>query len=495
MNVSLISTDNDIIAHGIRSISAVLKENGHSTRLVLMPLGLNNKTYSPDTLTLLQELVKDSPVIGVTSMTLTAFRAKQVIEFLKEKTDSIIVFGGAHATIMPEECIEYVDVLCLGDGECAMLDLVNKVASKKDYSQTPNLWVKQEGSVRKNPVGNLVEDLDEFFMPDFDLRNHYILKNDDFVGFTEELFNGMHSIHTMRGCPHSCTYCCNNFFRKLNEGKGKVVRQRSVANIISELSMVREKFRSIKKVWITDDTFIYRSQEELLEFSRMYKSRIKLPFGCYVSPKTLTDEKLAILVDAGLTFITIGIQSGSDEVNRKLYKRMILSEDVLKTAEMLKKYQGRITLDYQLIITNPYEDEEDVLKTIDLVRRLPKPFVLETFNLAFFRGTELYEKAVKDNMIKTPGDTATDLHFYDLMGHLKRKKGVNYYLNSLLFSMNGRNTDKRHGYIPSFMLGFLTTRAVIRFNNSFRLPTTFFNYLRGFIRSAIRLFRRRMVSG
>ena len=67
-------------------------------------------------------------------------------------------------------------------------------------------------------------------------------------------------------------------------------------------------------IWISDDAFFAHPSAAIMEFCREYKEKIGLPFSCLASPLTVTKEKMAALVDAGLIYVQMGIQSGSPRI-------------------------------------------------------------------------------------------------------------------------------------------------------------------------------------
>ena len=78
--------------------------------------------------------------------------AMQVMWELKDykiKNNIPVVAGGVFATFAPEICIKdkLVDLVCVGEGENALIDLCNKIKSKEDYSDVTNLWVKKDGKI------------------------------------------------------------------------------------------------------------------------------------------------------------------------------------------------------------------------------------------------------------------------------------------------------------------------------------------------------------
>ena len=95
--------------------------------------------------------------------------------------------------------------------------------------------------------------------------------------------------------------------------------------------------------------------------------------------------------------IMMGLQSGSDRVNKEVYNRPITSETFLNAARLVKSLG--VDAYYDIILDNPYETEEDVLKTLDVILRAPKPFQLQLFSLCLYQGTQLHERAKKDGLL------------------------------------------------------------------------------------------------
>ena len=101
MNISLISVDNDVAHHGLRAISSLLKSRGHKVKLIFLTTGnegvdgniLSSALYPKKIINQVKELTKDSKIVGVTSMALTAERAKQIFSNLSDK---ILLSGGGY---------------------------------------------------------------------------------------------------------------------------------------------------------------------------------------------------------------------------------------------------------------------------------------------------------------------------------------------------------------------------------------------------------------
>src|SRR3989338_5302333 len=143
MKITLISTATFPSDQGIRTISSVLKKAGHEVKIIFLAYSEDyTKFYQKRVLGQISRLSKNSDLIGINSFASTAPRAVQVIKTLK-RLNKPIIWGGVHATISPQHCINYADIVCVGEGEEAILDLVNAIEKNKNYSKIRNLWVKK----------------------------------------------------------------------------------------------------------------------------------------------------------------------------------------------------------------------------------------------------------------------------------------------------------------------------------------------------------------
>ncbi|MCK5009994.1 MAG: radical SAM protein, partial [Deltaproteobacteria bacterium] len=200
-----------------------------------------------------------------------------------------------------------------------------------------------------------------------------------------------YNIISSRGCPFSCSYCCNSFLSKLYGTKS--IRKRTPHNVISELRSVVEKFPDIILINIHDDCFLAHSREWHQEFVNDYKKWIDRPFIVRSTPLHLTEEKIRILKEAGLAWVTMGLQTGSERINQKIFYRNVSNDKFLKATALAKKY--RVSGYYDVILDNPFEEEEDVVHTLRVLENIPKPFQLQLFTLTFYKGTDLYRMIKK----------------------------------------------------------------------------------------------------
>jgi radical SAM superfamily enzyme YgiQ (UPF0313 family) len=179
------------------------------------------------------------------------------------------------------------------------------------------------------------------------------------------------------------------------------MRFMSPERAIREIEDAVHRIPFFQRVFFSDDDLFARSRESLADLCALYKERIGLPFRCEGSPRTLTREKLDLLLDAGLRSIEVGIQSGSERVRREIYQRSDTDEEILRAARLLHDAAGShgLKTDYDVLVHSPYETQEDRQATPLFVSRLPRPFRLNVFGLIPYPGTALRERAVQDGVL------------------------------------------------------------------------------------------------
>jgi len=304
---------------GVMSISSVLNDAGHQTALII-------EEFPNKILKFVKNLKPD--IIAFSCTTGTHKWVIRVAEKIKSEMNVPIIAGGPHPTLFPQMIEEpSIDFICCGEGEYAMLDLVNAFSKEDDYTSIPNLWVKKGERIFKNEIRPLFSDLDSLPPVDRNLYYKYpfIRKNP-----TKFFLSG-------RGCPYKCTYCCNHIYQKLYKDKGRYIRQQSVERVIAEIRQIRNNF-GIKTVWFHDDIFVL-NQGWIKEFCDRYKREIDLPFNCSIRPNLVTEELVAMLKKAGCYNVTMGVESGNDYLRNEVLKRHMSSEEIIQAGDIIKKHK------------------------------------------------------------------------------------------------------------------------------------------------------------
>lgn len=493
MKITLISPYPDITSFGLRTISAYLKQNGHQTRMIFIPDPLGDnllygvRRYEDRVLDEVVSLCKGSGLIGITLMTNFFDGAVQVTERIKQELKTPVIWGGVHPTIRPEESLEHADLVCVGDGEDALLELVVKMAARQDYSSTANIWMTADGRIIKNSVRPLKSNLDEYPLPDYSLEDQHVLFDGRVRPLTEELTRQFlergtvshylrktgYQTMTGRGCPHKCTYCINDAIKTIY-GSDANLRWRSTDHVMKELLWVKKHMPYVGFIWISDDAFFARTVKALEEFCREYKEKIGLPFSCLASPLTVTEEKMAMLVDAGLIYVQMGIQTGSVKVQELFNRKNMSNEKVMQAVRIINRHKKKMfPPSYDFILDVPYETEQDVIESLKLIAQFPKPFQLQPFALVLYPGTKLHEMAMRDGMVR---DERKEVY---AKSYTMREPN---YLNLLMTLAKG-------GKFPSAALKFLVSSPLVEILNS-RAMRPFFKWLYRFLEVTYKLLKK-----
>jgi radical SAM superfamily enzyme YgiQ (UPF0313 family) len=255
---------------------------------------------------------------------------KRLLEFnqrLKESFDFISVFGGPHATFFPEIIHEEgVDLVCRGEGEWAMVEMMDRVNRGEDYHDVRNFWVKTDGQVFENPVRPLEPEIEKFPFPAHEM----------FYQFPETQNNRIRVLMTARGCPYSCTYCYNYKIKELYKDCGvPLLRHRRVDGVIEEIRRIQASY-PIELIYFGTDCFT-ASEKWVLEFSEKYSRELRIPFTASTRPETATPAACAALKEAGCVSMYMGIESGNEGLRRSILNRKMTNEKIIEAANTIHK--------------------------------------------------------------------------------------------------------------------------------------------------------------
>lgn len=461
MHVAMISADDEVWASGMRSISSTLRQAGHRTTMIFA--GTTDVPVDESVTHGIAALAEDCELIGISSMSRGSVRAKKLIAGLRP-LGKPIVWGGIHPTLFPEDCVGHADLVCRGEGEGFMVDLVERLASGRDLADIPNGAYLSEGRTILNDLRPLIAELDDLPLLDFSFENEYVLDPTGALvpnaGMKENprfLFSGS------RGCNNNCTYCSNSQLKAIYRGHGRYVRRMSIPRFVHAAKEYLRLFPRATHIYFTDEDFFARPLEEMSELAETYPGEVGLPFECMASPRQITDEKVALAVKAGMFQVDVGLESGSERTRREVFNRHVDDETQLRAASAINRYAPGIAM-YFLILGNPYEERQDLLDGVRLLEKLPPPFKLRGYNLVFIPGTRLFERACQDGIIQGMHDSAFELDFlagFDHRTHDWKRKNV--YLNGLMALMHGRCTEKRMGFVPRGILPMLTGPRAVEF--------------------------------
>lgn len=454
-------------ALGVRYLERSLVKSGFRVYVLFLKNYNSRKPepVRPDELILLKALVdKVKPgLIGFSVMSSMYLESVVAVNtFLCKEFNIPIVWGGVHASMFPEDCLEHAHFVLRGECEEAIIDLSAAVLERKDYRSIKNLAYKEPlrdsaGKTVINALRPLCEDLDKLGYPMSGLDNKYYIEGGRIS--SGDPLNGSvsYELSSSRGCPFMCSYCCSINLKRMYMGYGRYLRFRSVTSVISELEEALSHNKSIKVIRFWDE--IFPDDNEWIEaFASRYKSRIGLPFEIWAHPMKINCSVISKLVGAGLYKVVMGIQSGSPHIRSDIFHRREAQEDVLEAARILSKNKVP-QLVYDFILRHPFENEDDIKQTYMLCAGLARPFELQLHGLNFFPGTDITGIAKKEGIddINIPGsvqDSPISVIYKEYWGRKSKNRVMNYWYSLIYlsqFNSGLRLSRFFSGVRPSFL--------------------------------------------
>lgn len=378
---------------GLASLSAVLKRDGHRTDLFDTTFYDYKKEYALIVDDLKKKIDAFNP--DLLAISCRSMEFPFVLKLLGSIKDLKVtnILGGPHPTVAPEEVISesLVNMVCIGEGEEALSELLHKMTQKEDISRIPNIWVKQGGQIFRNGVRPLIQNLDSLPYPDWDIfdERHLIWE------FARNKYR-RGTFEMSRGCPYACTYCINPSLRNIYRGKGKYYRERSIERIIEEIVHYRDKY-NFNMVYFIDESFLAKKPETIRALSKIYREKVNLPFTLMVRPEGVTKERALIVKNAGCCLLAIGIESGDEEYRREILNRRMSQEQIVNAFKIAKE-AGLTTYSFNMVGL-PYKNRRMVFDTINLNRKV-KPDAIQVTMFYPFPGTKLRDICKQEGFIQ-----------------------------------------------------------------------------------------------
>ena len=303
-----------------------------------------------------------------------------------------LIWGGDHPSLFPEECIKFLDFVCIGEGEEALLELVERLSNGQSADKIKNIWSNNNRVISKNGPRAAIQNLDTLPMPVInDEKQFYISEGKIQNTYCLPEWITM----TARGCPFKCWFCSNEIINETFERK--TLRRRTVKHVIEELKLVKSKIKNIQTISFNDDIFTI-NKKWIEEFTPLYKKHIGIPFVAQVHPVFVKKDVMLLLKDAGIISVMMGIQSASERIRNEVFFRKTTDEQIIKAATILKELNVSY-LRYDVLHNNPYETRQDKHDSVNLLLKIPRPYGLIIYSLLWYPKTKLTEKALKEGVI------------------------------------------------------------------------------------------------
>jgi anaerobic magnesium-protoporphyrin IX monomethyl ester cyclase len=388
-------------------LSAVLKNRGHNCRILIAE---SHRDFLPHLMEYQPDLIAFSTMTGP---------HKWVIEtasIIKQHVKRPVILGGPHPTFFPEIIDEpCVDMICLGEGELALLELADRLDHREDISGIKNLWVKKGSDIVRNELRPLIGDLDALPFPDRTLYDDCkLLRSVPAMKFL-----------TGRGCPYHCSFCFNHRYNELYRGSGPIVRKRGIDSLIEEIKATVKAY-NLKLVRFPDDSFTIKRQW-LLEFLAKYRKSVNLPFTALTRANELDDMVVGALKSAGCLNLYFGVETGSENLRNRILKKKLSDKQLLDASRSLKKCGVKFGT-YNMFGL-PNENLEMAFETITFNWKLKPDYTINNVFQPYPR-TEIVDYAQEQGYLDP------NICYLDTMneGSLVKTDGINRIVNLSRFA-------------------------------------------------------------
>jgi len=363
---------------GIASISAVLKQSNHITKLFHITDFMDCEQF----LDIYARRYADFDIAAFSATTNAFYYTAGYAQEIKKRFAAVItVCGGTHPTLYPDEAIgaEGIDIICIGEGEYPMAELCSRLEAGGDITDIANLWVKRDGKIFRNPVRPLIADLDSLPMPD--------RKIFDYESSADKRMRRL-VFMSSRGCPFNCAHCCNHALKKAGPDSGPYVRFKSAGRMISEMQLCLGQYEGIEHIIFHDD-ILNLKRGWFAEFASQYKKEIDLPYACNSRFDLLDEKAVELLRESGCMQLNLGLESGDDFIRRTVLNRDQSAEQIVKAGNLCR--QKDIKLYIFTMVGIPHEDKRKALNTVKLTARL-RPDIVQTSVYYPYAQTALYDE-------------------------------------------------------------------------------------------------------
>jgi radical SAM superfamily enzyme YgiQ (UPF0313 family) len=290
----------------------------------------------------------DADVLCLTSLTSTANRAYELArQFKAANPRGRVIMGGIHASFLSEEAAQFVDHVVIGEGEGVILDLI------------------EYGSSERFIRGEMVKDLDDVPMPNFDL-------------LAENYRMRVWPMMASRGCPHGCNFCT------VTRMFGRKYRTVSVDRVIEEYRRAKRRI-----LFIYDDNFAAnrRRTHEILD--RMLALDQKRQWAAQVRADAARDEELVRKMRrAGCCRVCIGFESINPDTLESLNK----NQDLETMTRAIRVFHDHGIAIHGMFMFGGDDDSPEIFEATSRFCREKRIDTVQYMILTPLPGTEVYRR-------------------------------------------------------------------------------------------------------
>ncbi len=284
--------------------------------------------------------VAESDVICFSLMSFSSRRGYEFVARIRRMNPEIpIIVGGAHASVLPEECLDHFDYVVRNEGEAIIVELLEAIENGGDVSEVKGIsYIGTDGTPVHNPPADFIKSLD--IVADPGLIEGYSPRTLTSY-FGDTLKNGVLRFNfavaqTSRGCPFECRFCF------VKQELGRRYRTKSPALVLREIELALDRLKT-RYVFFADNDVAVNRKHALKLFSlieQRFHGDIDMFF--FTRAATALDQELMGLIErAGRACIGVGIESIAPETLEDFNKKQTI-HDIEYCLEEFSRYNVKI---------------------------------------------------------------------------------------------------------------------------------------------------------
>lgn len=295
----------------------------------------------------LEKLVEDGDVVLTSCSTADAPDARKIMEAAKAAGRTTVI-GGIYPRFCHTEILNWgtVDYVCIGEGEQALLAVVDQITGQID--PTPFPGIASPATPRPRPAR---------------LIDLAALPDPDYTGFpVVEFSQYMNSAYILatRGCPAPCHFCTSARLY------GYSYRMRKVDSVIRELRALYEL--GFKKITLADDTVLVDHRWAADLFAAISRQNPGYRLKVRARADELSKDMIARMVDAGVEVVQFGVESIRLTTRMSMHKR--LEQAAIEDAfDLVLSVQG-LAANPLYMFAYPGETWQDLAANADFIKKV-----------------------------------------------------------------------------------------------------------------------------
>lgn len=369
-------------SYGISYLAPIIRKHAYDVSLLAVTTDISTEEFR-------KKVEGFNPSIVGFSCTSPQFKyLKKYSEALESNHEWMLICGGSLPTLDSQTVLTQTAIqgAAIGEGEQSVDKLLENIEKGRSVYDTPGFYWNIDGTIKINQIPTFIADISQLDFPDTTVYEDWMVCN-----CNHEL-----EIVLSRGCPYECHYCSNKALKDMYPSSAGYFRIPSVTYTIALVEQLVKRYPQARNLSFNDDLLI-ADKKWFASFAEAYGEKIHLPYRLNVKPETITPEIVTHLKDSGCYMAMIGLESGNEQLRKKLLNRHYSNKLFYEKCKLIK--DAGLRLATFNIVGWPYETKEEMMETLEMNKKIGADAGVCTYFYPF-RGTVLYNLCKKEGFLK-----------------------------------------------------------------------------------------------